>query len=100
SQHRGKLVREYHQNNAVEDVSELRFVGIDARLNMDLRIGIWNDVEFHYGVPLVFDASRRWRFSAGTDERNSSIVNNCITPSGDIIPNCPTAGRQPLFNTA
>ncbi|MBI3183129.1 MAG: hypothetical protein HYZ28_13405 [Myxococcales bacterium] len=100
TQHRFKLTREHHQNDDVQDVSELRFVGIDTRLNMDLRMGLWEDLEFHYGLPLVFSRTQRWRFANGTSAENSTIYNNCLQADGQLLdPNCPVsqAGERELF---
>jgi hypothetical protein len=106
TQHRGKIVREWHQRERnsgsvdVEDVSELRYLMIDQRLNLDLHLGLWKDFEFHYGLPVVFQQNRSWTFAAGTDESNSTIINNCIQPNGDITdPGCAatSVGRRPMF---
>ncbi len=104
-----KIVREHHQRGAVEDVTELRFKELDQRLNFDVRIGLWQDFELRFGVPLVFSKTRRWRFNDGkslderTDETNSTIYNNCLQANGELLdPSCPTsgAGRRPMFEVS
>lgn len=107
-QQRGKLVREFHQPGVnpgdpseLVDVSELRYVGVDSRLTLDLHVGIWQDLELHYGLPIVFAQDRLWRFAQGTDASNSTIYNNCLQANGQLLdPNCPStgAGRRPLFD--
>jgi hypothetical protein len=101
TQHLGKIIREWHQHDTVEDVSEMRYVGIDQRLNLDLHLGLWKDFEFHYGLPIVFAQNRIWRFAKGTDEGNSTIYNNCIQANGEITdPACAAnnVGRVPMFD--
>ncbi|MFZ5468309.1 MAG: hypothetical protein ACOZIN_02630 [Myxococcota bacterium] len=100
TQHRTKIVREFHQQGTLEDVTELRYVGIDSRLNLDLRLGLWQDLEFRYGLPIVFQQHRRWRFDSNTGPNNSTISNNCLQANGELLdPGCPTtgAGQRPLF---
>src|SRR4051812_43251606 len=46
--------RERHVNGDLVVAPELRYQLADYRLNLDLHAGLWHDVEFHYGVPLVF----------------------------------------------
>jgi hypothetical protein len=96
-----KITREHHQDATVLDVAELIYTGNDTRLTGDLHIGLWQDVEFHFGLPIVLSQSRTRRFAAGTDESNSTIVHNCLNPDGTLIdPNCPNtrANEQPMFN--
>lgn len=101
TQHRTKIVREFHQNSTLEDVNELRYVGVDNRLNIDLKLGLYQDLEFSYRLPIVFQQSHRWRYSSGTDDSNSTIANNCVQPNGALLdPSCPDsgAGKRPLFD--
>lgn len=96
-----KIVREFHQLDDVQEVSELRYLMVENRLDLDLRIGLWQDLEFKYGLPIVLSQNRTWHFAAGTDESNSTITNNCLQANGELVdPNCPTsgAGRRPLFD--
>ncbi len=100
TQERAKLVREFHQDGNVQDVNELRFVNIDTRLNLAAHIGLWQDFEISFGMPIVFAQDRRWRYvqtPEATDETNSSIYNNCVRPSGEIVPGCPGTTREPMF---
>ncbi len=104
TQERSKIVREFHQDGTVADVNELRFVNVDTRLNLGMHIGLWQDVELSFGLPIVFAQDRRWRFvqtpdpSQATDETTSSIYNNCVQVNGDVLPNCPGTNRLPMFN--
>ena len=103
TQQREKIVREAHQEGTVSDVSELRYLSIDSRLNLDAHLGLWRDFEFHFGVPIVFQQNRYWKFAAGTDTNNSTIYNNCLQANGDLTdPSCPStfAGRRPIFEVA
>lgn len=99
TQHREKIVREAHQAGQVQDVSELRYTMIDSRLNLDAHIGLWKDLDFHFGLPIVFQQDRKWRYAAGTDDTNSTLANNCIQPNGELLdPNCPVygSGHRPI----
>jgi hypothetical protein len=81
--------------------SELWYTGNDPRLNFDLAFGISRDVEFSFGLPIVFQRNEEWHFVSGTNASNSSILNNCLRADGSLTdPTCPTtgAGTQALFN--
>src|SRR4051794_20185470 len=82
SQNRMKITRENHQFGTLQDVDELRFVDIDTRLNIDAHIGLYQDLEFSFGLPIVFGQDRRWRFAqtpgSPTNAGNSTITNNCV----------------------
>lgn len=96
-----KLVREHHQYDQVQDVSELIYHSYDNRLNLALRVGLWQDFEFRYMLPIVFTQDRLWRYSKDSDASISTITNNCLQANGDLLdPGCPTsgAGRRGLFD--
>ncbi len=81
--------------------NELWYKGNDPRLNFDLAIGIAQDVELSFGLPIVFQRNEEWTFVSGTNAGNSSIINNCLRANGSLTdPTCPTtgAGTQALFN--
>ncbi|MCI0569688.1 MAG: hypothetical protein L0Y66_02970 [Myxococcaceae bacterium] len=85
-------------------VPELFYSGIDARMNMDLRLGISPDVELRFGLPLVFAKDESWRLSGALEnpEQSSTVLNNCVGADGGLSdPSCPTTGAQaaPLFGT-
>jgi hypothetical protein len=82
---RGKITREWYQQNDSIDVSELRYQLVDQRLNIDLHLGLWHDLEFHFRLPIVFQQDRSWFFAQGTDQGNSTIYNNCLLPSGELV---------------
>src|SRR3954466_7249469 len=56
SQDKGKITREWYEDKAggLTDVSELRYQMRDARLLLDAHIGLYKDLEFHFGLPIVF----------------------------------------------
>jgi hypothetical protein len=63
-------------------------------------VGLWQDLEFRFNLPIVFAQDRRYRFARGTDEENSTIQNNCLQANGQLLdPNCPGtgSGAQPIF---
>jgi hypothetical protein len=100
---RTKILREVlpAQAGTRQYATELWYKGNDPRLNFDLAIGIAQDVQISVGLPIVFQRNESWHFVSGTNEANSSIINNCLRANGSLTdPACPTtgAGRQPLFN--
>jgi hypothetical protein len=100
TQRRMLISRESHENGDVVHHKELRYTGVDTRLNMDLHIGIYKDFEFHFGLPLIFGQDETWWFAAGNTEATSTIVNNCLQANGELLdPSCPTtgAGSRSLF---
>lgn len=100
-QSKAKIVREHHQNNTVEEVSELRYLMVENRLDLQARIGLWQDLEFSYRLPVIFSKNQTWEFAAGTDASNSTIINNCLQADGELLdPNCPPpggVGTRPIF---
>lgn len=95
TQQRGKIVREWYQLSEIQEVTELRFTSYDARMNVDLHVGLWQDVEFHFGLPFVFLRDSFWGFAAGTDESNTTIYRNCQGPNGQLLgatEGCPAPG--------
>lgn len=103
-QHKLKIVREHHQNNDVQEVSELRYLMVENRFDFDLRIGLWQDLELRYAIPYVLSRNQSWDFAGtppnGTTASNSTITNNCLQANGELLdPNCPStgAGRAPIF---
>jgi hypothetical protein len=103
TQNRSKIVREQVTSAAdggTRDVNELWFRGVDSRLNIDLSLGLYRDLQFTFSVPLVLQQNDSYDFVAGTNEGNSTIVNNCVNPDGSLTnPNCLTtgAGKRALF---
>ncbi|MBX7096708.1 MAG: hypothetical protein K1X89_03260 [Myxococcaceae bacterium] len=83
-QEKGRIDREWHDDLAggLRDVSELRYQLVDTRLKFDAHIGLYQNLELHIGVPIVFQQDRSWTFSKGTDESNTTLYRNCQSPSG------------------
>ncbi|HEY8208533.1 MAG TPA: hypothetical protein VIG99_13675 [Myxococcaceae bacterium] len=81
---------------------ELRYAGIDYRLNLDVHAGLWHDVEFHFGIPLIFLQTEEWWLSSRTTEAQSAVLNSCVRADGSLVnPNCPTTGvgAVPIYPT-
>ena len=101
TQHRSKIVREQvAPGGGRVDANELWFRGVDSRLNIDLAIGLYRDLQFTFSLPLILQQNDNYVFVAGTTEENSTIVHNCINPDGSLInPNCLStgAGERGLF---
>ncbi len=96
-QDRGKIVREWYQLGDLQDVTELFYQRHETRLGIDAHIGIYKDLEFHLGVPIVFQSDRTWRYAAGTTNDNTTINRNCtLDPRGTLCSN-PGSGNGQLF---
>ena len=97
-----KITREWYQNGTNQDVSELRYKMQEHRLDADIHLGIFKDLELHFGLGYVFAQDRQWGFAKGTDDTNSTITNNCLRANGDAF-NPVTGGQracgitQPMF---
>lgn len=91
TQHRGKITREWYQSGTNVDVDELRFQHLDTRLNLDAYIGLYQDLQFHFQLPIVFQDDRAWGFAGGTDPGNTTLYRNCLNPDGST----PTDGTCP-----
>lgn len=88
---RGKLTREWYQAGASQDVDELRYERTRHQLNLDAYVGLYQDLQFHFGLPIVIADNRKWVFADGTDAGNTTLYRNCVTASGANYPGC-TAG--------
>lgn len=90
TQSRTKLLREQLSFSGGErtEVTELWHKGTDTRLNIDLAIGLYKDLEFTFGLPLILQQNDFYGFVSGTNEGNSTIINNCLNPDGSVIPGC------------
>ncbi len=95
TQDKAKITREWYQDGrgGLTDVTELRYLLTDVRLNLDAHLGLYKDFEFHFGVPIVFQQDRGWNFSAGTDATNSTLYRNCSNAGGMGCENPAVQGR-------
>lgn len=77
-------------------VPQLRYTSVDTRLNLDLHIGLWKDVEFRYGLPVVFQHNEFYGLAGSASPGTSTFLrspNNCVTAGGQLVdPNCPSTG--------
>jgi len=95
-----KIVHLSHQSGGLQDVNELWYQMTDSRLKIDAHIGLWQDLEFHFGLPIVFAQDRSWGFTSDSNPTTSTITNNCLQANGQLLdPACPTslAGAQAMF---
>ena len=100
TQELARIDREGRQQGTVQDMAELRYVGVDSRLDMAAHVGIWRDLELSVAVPLVFAHSGRWGFARGTTAASSTVTNNCLNANGSLVSAaCPDTGdgRTSLF---
>ncbi len=87
------ISRERHTGTEVALLPELRYTGVDTRLNLDLHIGLWHDVEFTFGLPIDFADNETWAFASGRNVTNSTVTNECLQANGQLLdPNCGTTG--------
>ncbi|MFP2958782.1 hypothetical protein ACLEPN_13275 [Myxococcus sp. 1LA] len=92
TQNRAKIVREQlapaGQPGGRVDASELWYKGVDARLNLELSVGLYRDLEFSFALPIVFSQNERWDYTSNSSPETSTITNNCVNADGTTIPGC------------
>jgi hypothetical protein len=75
-QKRAKITREWIQNEngklSALDVKELRYTEIMHRLLVDLRVGLYHDLEFHLTAPIILQDDSDIRFAKGV--KGSSTI--------------------------
>lgn len=98
TQTRGKITREWYQDGKITDVTELRYTGIDTRMNIDAHLGLYRDLEFYFQLPIVFAQDRSWGYAFGTTDQNSTLGRNCIDAAGNALP-APSNPSNPGPNT-
>ncbi|ADO71856.1 hypothetical protein [Stigmatella aurantiaca] len=95
TQNRSKITREQLTGTDGRiDATELWYKGVDSRLNIDLSIGIYKDLELSFGLPLILQQNDSYGYVSGTTDANSTIVHNRLNPDGSLIPG---GGEQALF---
>jgi hypothetical protein len=92
---RGKLTREWYQSGTSLDVDELKYERARHSLTLDAYIGLYQDLQFHFGMPIIFADNRSWAFAQGTDATNTTIYRNCVQPDGTNYPGCTPGGALP-----
>jgi len=96
TQQKELISQELYTDGTVKEVPQLRYTSVDTRLNLDLHLGLWKDVEFRYGLPIVFQHDEFYGLANGTSSTTSTFLaspNNCVTAGGQLVdPNCPTTG--------
>ncbi|MFN0060899.1 MAG: hypothetical protein ACKVPX_00060 [Myxococcaceae bacterium] len=89
TQHNAGIARESYAGGTLSETRELDFVYVDSRLNFDMRIGLWTDLELHIGLPYVLSQSDAYALSAGQTPGSSSLTRSCFRPNGDTVnPGC------------
>ena len=88
------IVREIHTgppDNLLTTAPALRYASQDLRLSLDLHAGLWHDVEFHYGIPLIFAQSEEWWNSSAP---GATGINTCVRADGTLLnPSCGMTGN-------
>lgn len=99
TQSRSKITREQlaFAGGELTEATEVWHKGTDTRLNMNLAIGLYKDLEFSFGMPLILQQNDAYGFVSGTDEGNSTITNNCVNPDGTLISGCAPGQAASLF---
>lgn len=93
TQTKGSIVREgYDEVNGVPglyDLKELRYQLTDTRLKFDAHVGIYQDLELHFALPIVFQQDREWAYAKGTDASNTSLYRSNIDAQGGFVTPAP-----------
>jgi hypothetical protein len=103
TQRRTKILREQlpdASGGTRQYANEVWYAGGDSRLNLDMAVGLYRDVQLTFGMPIVIARNESVKFIAGTTAENSSITNNCVKADGSLVDaSCGTTGAnaQPLF---
>ena len=101
TQDKSKILRENYQGGGLAEVAEMNYLLVDQRMVIDARIGLWEDLEFKYVLPVVFAQDRSWRYAGGVSNANSTVTNNCLRANGELVDvNCVSTGegRQRIFD--
>ncbi|MDY7231579.1 hypothetical protein [Hyalangium rubrum] len=90
TQSRSKIVREQLEpgTTTISEHTEIWHSAVDSRLNIDLAIGLYQDLQFSFSLPLILQQNDSYGFISGTDTTNSTIVLNCVNPDGSFRTNC------------
>jgi hypothetical protein len=89
TQNRAKITREQlsptGEGGRIE-ATELWYKGVDSRLNIELAVGLYKDLELSFGLPLILQQNDSYAFVSGTDASNSTIIHNNLRPNGEVLP--------------
>ena len=93
SQKRSKITHEYHTGEKVADVLALRYSEVTNEMPMNIRIGLFRDLELNVGASFVFSNNKQWRLPVYTDidkgekfdPASSTILNNMLDQWGNIL---------------
>jgi hypothetical protein len=99
-QRKSRIVRERHQEGDLREVNELNWLQVENRLDLDLRVGLWVDLEFRFTLPVVFSRDQTWDYAFGNGPERSTITTNCVQADGEQFdPTCAQtgAGQTPIF---
>ncbi len=75
--------------------SEMEYSGSKFRLDIDLRAGIYKDLEFKLNVPYVFSQTRGLRYAGGVNPTNSSV-----DPSDEVVRGAAASAFDPAGDDA
>ena len=64
---------------------ELDYERIVSALDVDFQFGIWQDLEFHFTLPIIISDTRALKFAAGDGPRNVSQANSSVDPTDELI---------------
>ncbi len=98
TQRRTKILREQlpsQPGGTREYANVLWYAGGDSRLNLDLAVGLYRDVQLTFGLPIVIAQNESLDFVSGTTLESPSISDNCVKADGSVNGSCTTP--QPLF---
>ncbi|MBF5043940.1 hypothetical protein FGE12_16190 [Aggregicoccus sp. 17bor-14] len=93
TQRNASITHETQAGGAPADRAELNFRGVDSRLNIDVKVGLYRDLQLSFRLPVIIQQNQRWDYAAGNTAATSTITNNCLNADGtSAAPGC-----QPLY---
>lgn len=63
----------------------LNYTRAEMRLNVDIFVGLYRDLELKIGLPFTLFQTESWGFPQGSDAVRNGILNNCLGPDGRLL---------------
>ena len=101
SQKRSKITQEYYAGDRIADVIALRYSEVTNEMPMNIKIGLFRDLELNVAASVIFSNDKKWRLPIYTDiekgekfdPASSTILNNRLDSSGNLL-----ATSEPIIN--
>ncbi len=93
SQKRSKITQEYYTGDRIADVIALRYSEVTNEMPMNIKIGLFRDLELSVGASVIFSNDKKWRLPVYTninkgekfDPASSTILNNRLDKWGNVL---------------